>query len=60
MTTVKVYLENGDSFVTKINGTPEDARKYYDGATLNMGTDADDLQKVEKIEILPDSDKEVN
>ena len=60
MTTVKVYLENGDSFVTKINGTPEDARKYYDGATLNMGTETDDLQKVEKIEILPDSDKEVN
>lgn len=60
MTTVKVYLANGDSFVTKINGTPEDAHKYYDGATLNMGTDTDDLQKVEKIEILPDSGKEVN
>lgn len=58
MIAVKVYLENGDSFVTKMNGTPEDARRYYDGATLNMGTDKDDLQKVAKIEIL--SDKEVN
>lgn len=59
MITVKVHLENGDSFVTRINGTPEDAHKYYDGATLNMGTVSDDLQKVEKIEILTDSDKEV-
>ncbi len=58
MIAVKVYLENGDSFVTKMNGTPEDAHRYYDGATLNMGTDKDDLQKVAKIEIL--SDKEVN
>lgn len=58
MIAVKVYLENGDSFVTKMNGTPEDTRRYYDGATLNMGTDKDDLQKVAKIEIL--SDKEVN
>ena len=44
MIAVKVYLENGDSFVTKMNGTPEDAHRYYDGATLNMGTDKDDLQ----------------
>lgn len=58
MIAVKVYLENGDSFVTKMNGTPEDAHRYYDEATLNMGTDKDDLQKVAKIEIL--SDKEVN
>lgn len=58
MIAVKVYLENGDSFATNFNGTPEDAHKYYDGATLNMGTDKDDLQKVAKIEIL--SDKGVN
>ena len=53
MTTVKITLENGDYFTTRINCTPEEVCKYYPvGGYINMGTDADDMQKIKKLEFI--------
>lgn len=30
--TIKVYSEDGDTFITEINGTPEEIEKYYDNS----------------------------
>jgi hypothetical protein len=36
--TIKVFLENGDDFVTDINGDKETIRSYYEGHLLNMAS----------------------
>lgn len=54
-TTVKVNLENGDYFVTRINCTPEEARDYYRiGSYINNGTVVDDMQKIKSLEFIYD------
>lgn len=53
MTTVKITLENGDYFTTRINCTPDEACKYYAiGSYINIGIDADNMQKIKKLEFI--------
>ena len=53
MTTVKVNLENGDYFIIRINCTAEEACNYYRiGSYINMGDDADDMQKIKSLEFI--------
>lgn len=55
MTTVKINLENGDHITTRINCTPEEARNYYRiGSYINIGTVADDMQKIKSLEFIYD------
>jgi ribosomal protein L21E len=52
MIKIKCYFENGDAIISKINGTIQDAEKYYVGKVFNIGSVADNLQKCIKIEVL--------
>lgn len=52
MIKIKCYFENGDIIISKINGTIQDAEKYYVGKVFNIGSVADNLQKCIKIEVL--------
>lgn len=52
MLRVKINYENGDSTVTRINATPDEAWAYYVGKVFNIGTVADNLQCCTGIEIL--------
>lgn len=54
MNVVKVTFEDGDSMVTRINGSREEVAKYYMGNTFNMGVVSDDMKKVVKVEFLED------
>lgn len=47
---IKVVLENGDFFHTKVNGTKEEIEKYYVGTTFNVGVITDDMQKCVRVE----------
>lgn len=49
---IKVILENGDSFCTKVNGTKEDIEKYYVGSVFNVGVVDDDMQKCVRVEFI--------
>lgn len=51
--TVKVTFENGDYFITDINGTADTVREYYKiGAVFNLGTEGDNFQKVTALQFL--------
>lgn len=53
MTTVKINLENGDHITTQINCTPEEACNYYRiGSYINVGTVADNMQKIKSLEFI--------
>ncbi len=52
METVKVTFNDGDSMVTRINGSREEIAKYYMGNWFNMGTVSDNLKQVTKVEFL--------
>lgn len=52
MIKIKCYFQNGDIIISKINGTIQDAEKYYVGKVFNIGSVADNLQKCIKIEVL--------
>ena len=53
MTTVKINLENGDYITTRINCTAEEACNYYRiGSYINVGTAADDMQKIKSLEFI--------
>ena len=55
MLTVKINYENGDSTVTRINATPDEARAYYVGRVFNVGLGPNDnMQCCTDIEILGD------
>lgn len=55
MTTVKINLENGDHITTRINCTPEEACNYYRiGSYINIGTVADNMQKIKSLEFIYD------
>lgn len=49
---IKVVLENGDSFCTKVNGTKADIEKYYVGMIFNVGVVDDDMQRCVSVEFL--------
>ena len=52
MITVKVTLDNGDNFTTRINATEQESRKYYMGKVFNVGTVDDNLQKCIDVEVI--------
>lgn len=53
MITVKVSYAGGDSTVTRINATPDEARAYYVGKAFNVGLGPNDnIQRCTSIEIL--------
>lgn len=52
MKTVKVTYSNGDSVITKINGTENDIRAYYIGKVFNIGVYTDLLVKAVSVEFL--------
>lgn len=55
MTTVKINLENGDYFITRINCTPEETCNYYRiSSCINVGTVADNMQKIKSLEFIYD------
>lgn len=52
MLTAKVNFEDGDSLITRINATEQEARKYYEGNVFNIGSVNDNLKRCTSIEIL--------
>ena len=53
MLTVKINLENGDYITTRINCTAEEACNYYRiGNYINVGADADNMQKITSLEFI--------
>lgn len=44
MLCMEVYYQNGESVVTKFNGSIKEAEDYYLGKTFNIGSDSDNLQ----------------
>ena len=53
MVRVKIGFENGDSLVTRFNGTLEDARSYYLGHVFNLGVADDNMQRCSTVERIP-------
>lgn len=49
---IKVFFENGDSFITGINGTVKEIKSYYIGNIFNIGCVDDNLQKAIKVDFL--------
>lgn len=54
MKTIEVYFEDGDSIVTRINGTTEQIEQYYLNHIFNLGTSDDNMKKCVRIEFLED------
>jgi hypothetical protein len=52
MRTVKVYFSDGDSFISKINGTTDEIENYFFGKVFNIGSVTDKLVKCVRIEFL--------
>lgn len=50
--TVKCHFADGDSFITDINLTPEEAKDYYLNRYFNIGSVEDNMQLCTRIEIL--------
>jgi hypothetical protein len=52
MIRIKCIYENGDSIITGINGTFQDAKNYFLNTIFNIGSVEDNLQKCIKVEQL--------
>lgn len=52
MRNVKVIFQDGNSLVTKVNGTEQEIKEYYIGNYFNMGTVYGDMQKAISVEFL--------
>lgn len=51
--TVKVYFDNGDNFISTVNGDNETIEKYYLNRYFNLGNGENDLMaKCIKIEYI--------
>ena len=50
MKIVKVTFSDGDSLVTNINATFEEAEEYYLGNIFNTGTEDDHMVRTIKVE----------
>ena len=50
MITVKCTYTNGDSIITRFNGTLQEAEAYFLNQVFNVGTVYDDMQKCIKVE----------
>lgn len=54
MLTLKITYADGDSTITRFNGTPQEAERYYLNHIFNIGSAADNLQKCTTVEVLPE------
>ena len=53
MLIVKINLASGDYITTRINCTAEEACNYYRiGSYINVGTTADNMQKIKSLEFI--------
>jgi len=52
MITVKAIFADGDSIVTRMNATEQEARAYYVGRIFNLGSVRDNMQKCVAVEVL--------
>lgn len=48
----KLTYDNGDTTISRANGTREEIASYFYGKIFNIGTVNDSLHKVTKIEFL--------
>lgn len=53
MVTIKATFDDGNSIVTRINCTIEDANAYYLGRMFNLGTVNDDMRRCVAVEEVP-------
>lgn len=49
---IKITFENGDTVVSRINGTKEEILRYYIGTTFNLGREADLMVKAIAVDFL--------
>lgn len=49
---IKVTFENGDTTVTRINGSREEILEYYIGTTFNLGRENDMMIKAIAVDFL--------
>lgn len=56
MICIEVKYQDGDTSVTRFNGTFEEAKAYYVGRVFNIGTVSDNLQRCTGIRLIPESD----
>lgn len=55
MVTVKVTLDDGNWFTTRMNATKDEALAYYEvGKVFNVGAVRDDMREVIGVEVLSD------
>ncbi len=52
MKACRVYLEDGTDYITSINGTDKEIRKYFIGRTFNYGIETDIMIKCINVEIV--------
>lgn len=52
MRAVKVIFKNGDSIITRINGTEDEIMAYYVGNIFNIGNTEDNMQEAKHVEFL--------
>jgi hypothetical protein len=50
MITIKCTYANGDSIITRFNGTIQEANAYYLNKVFNIGTVHDNIQNCIKVE----------
>lgn len=53
--TVRVHTACGNSWVTRINATEEQARSYFVGKWFNLGTEEDQTVRVVLLEVVSDA-----
>lgn len=51
MIAIKCYYEDGNTITTNINGTIEDAKKYFLGQYVNIGHITDNIQQCIRVEL---------
>lgn len=51
--TVRVHTACGNSWVTRINATEEQARAYFVGQWFNLGREEDSMVRVVSLEVVP-------
>lgn len=54
MLTIKAIFEDGNSVITRINATPEEAKAYYINKRFNIGCVNDDIKKCVEVIINPE------
>ncbi len=55
MLEVKVFLDNGNEILTRINCSEQEAKDYYIGKIFNVGTKSDRMAKCVRVEVKYDT-----